>query len=129
MDDAAGPILVVEDDPGMRDAVVELLEGEGYAVRFAANGRQALELLARMEPPTLILLDLMMPIMDGWQFLDERRRLQDSGARRAPVVLLSGLGFIRGAPGVADFLRKPIDPEALLGCVRRFAGASTHQTV
>jgi len=128
MDDATGPILLVEDDPAMRDAVIELLEGEGYAVRCAANGRQALEVLARSEAPSLILLDLMMPIMDGWQFLAERRRLADSGARRAPVVLLSGLGFIRGAAGVADFLRKPIDPEALLGCVRRFAGTSTHQT-
>ena len=124
MDDATGPILLVEDDPAMRDAVIELLEGEGYAVRCAANGRQALEVLARSEAPSLILLDLMMPIMDGWQFLAERRRLADSGARRAPVVLLSGLGFIRGAAGVADFLRKPIDPEALLGCVRRFAGTS-----
>jgi CheY-like chemotaxis protein len=127
MDDVPGPILLVEDDPAMRDAVVELLEGEGYAVRCAANGRQALELLARSETPSLILLDLMMPIMDGWQFLEERRRIEDSGARRAPVVLLSGLGFIRGAVGVADFLRKPIDAEALLGCVRRFAHASTHQ--
>ena len=127
MDDAAGPILLVEDDPAMRDAVVELLEGDGYAVRCAANGRQALEVLARIVPPSLILLDLMMPIMDGWQFLAERRRLESSGARRAPVVLLSGLGFIRGAAGVADFLRKPIDAEALLACVRRFAHASTHQ--
>jgi CheY-like chemotaxis protein len=128
MDDAAGPILLVEDDPATREAVAELLQSEGYAVRSAANGRQALEVLARSEPPRLILLDLMMPVMDGWQFLAELRRGEDAGARRTPVVLLSGLGFIRGAPGVADFLRKPIDAAALLGCVRRFAGASTHQT-
>jgi CheY-like chemotaxis protein len=128
MDDAAGPILLVEDDPATREAVVELLQSEGYAVRSAANGRQALEVLARSEPPRLILLDLMMPVMDGWQFLAELRRDEDSRARRTPVVLLSGLGFIRGAAGVADFLRKPIDAAALLECVRRFAGASTHQT-
>jgi CheY-like chemotaxis protein len=128
MDDAAGPILLVEDDPATREAVVELLQSEGYAVRSAANGRQALEVLARSEPPRLILLDLMMPVMDGWQFLAELRRDEDAGVRRTPVVLLSGLGFIRGAAGVADFLRKPIDAAALLGCVRRFAGASTHQT-
>ena len=127
MDEAAGTILVVEDDPSMRDAVVELLEGEGYTVRCAANGRQALEVLGRIGPPTLILLDLMMPVMDGWQFLAERRRLEDPGLHRTPVVLLSGLGFIRGAPGVADFLRKPIDAAALIGCVRRFAGASARQ--
>jgi CheY-like chemotaxis protein len=128
MDDAAGSILIVEDDPATREAVVELLQSEGYAVRSAANGRQALEVLARSEPPRLILLDLMMPIMDGWQFLAELRRDEGSSARRTPIVLLSGLGFIRGAAGVADFLRKPIDAAALLGCVRRFAGASTHQT-
>jgi CheY-like chemotaxis protein len=128
MDDAAGPILVVEDDPATRDAVVALLEDEGYVVMGAANGLQALEILARSEPPSLILLDLMMPVMDGWKFLAERRRIE-SGTRRTPVVLLSGLGFIRGADGIADFLRKPIDAEALLGCVRRFGRASTHQTV
>jgi CheY-like chemotaxis protein len=128
MDEAARPILVVEDDPATRDALVALLEDEGYAVKTAENGRHALDVLARGEPPSLILLDLMMPVMDGWQFLDQRRRIDDADRRSAPVVLLSGLGFIRGAAGVADFLRKPIDPDELLGCVRRFGGASTHQT-
>ena len=127
MDDAVGPILVVEDDPATREAIRELLEGEGYAVRCAANGREALDSLARTGPPSLILLDLTMPVMDGWQFLAERRGLARSDARSAPVVLLSGLSFIRGAAGIADFLRKPIDPEALRGCVRRFCRASTHQ--
>ncbi|HKD17377.1 MAG TPA: response regulator [Thermoanaerobaculia bacterium] len=129
MDDAAAPILLVEDDPSMRDALVTLLEGEGYSVRCAENGRQALDVLARSETPSLILLDLMMPVMDGWQFLAARRQVENADARGTPVVLLSGLGFIRGASDVADFLRKPIDAEALLGCVRRFARASTHPTV
>jgi len=128
MDDAVGPILVVEDDPATREAIRELLEGEGYAVRCAENGRQALEVLARTGPPSLILLDLMMPVMDGWQFLAEWRRIETSVERPTPVVLLSGLGFIRGAAGIADFLRKPIDPEELLGCVGRFGRAPSHQS-
>jgi len=110
-------ILVVDDDPAIRDSVGTLLGEAGYAVRTAKDGEDALDQLARMEPPALILLDLRMPRLDGWQFLARR----DTGkARSVPVVLLSGMTFIRDAPGVADFLAKPIRPEKLLDCVRRF---------
>ena len=114
---AARTILVVDDDPAIRDSVRDLLEAEGYAVRTAVDGEDALEQLAHMEPPGLILLDLRMPRLDGWQFLARRNGTED---RRVPVVLLSGMTFIRDAPGVADFLAKPIRPEALLACVQRF---------
>jgi len=127
MDSSENTILVVEDDPSTRAAVVALLRGEGFTVRSAENGRRALELLAETAPPRLILLDLMMPVMDGWQFLEERRRAGASRGAGAPVVLLSGLGFIRGAPGISDFLRKPIDAGALLDCVRRFCGTPENQ--
>jgi CheY-like chemotaxis protein len=116
-------ILVVEDDAATRDGLTGLLEAEGFAVTAAANGREALDILAGIPPPQLILLDLLMPVMDGWQFLAEHRRGKPS-RRGAPVVLLSGLGFISGAPGVADFLRKPVEPAALLACVRRFCGTA-----
>lgn len=124
MNAGAATILVVEDDASTREGLIALLEGEGFAVLGAANGRQALDLLAGVsQPPRLILLDLMMPVMDGWQFLAERRRtgIPEGGP---PVVLLSGLGFIHDAPDVADFIRKPIDSGALLACVRRFCGGS-----
>ncbi len=111
-------ILVVDDDPGVREAVSELLSGEGYDVSTAEDGQDALERLGTMEPPCLILLDLRMPRVDGWEFLARR----DGSGKRAPVVLLSGMTFIRDAPGVADFLSKPIRPEKLLDCVRRFCG-------
>jgi CheY-like chemotaxis protein len=113
-------ILLVEDDTAMRTGLAYLLHSEGYRVVSTRNGREALEVLASAdEPPSLILLDLMMPVMDGWRFLAERRRA--AGAlSRPPVVLLSGLDFISGATGVSDFLRKPVDPAALLDCVRRF---------
>jgi CheY-like chemotaxis protein len=113
-------ILVVDDDPLIRDAVRELLTDNGYEVAVAEDGLAALERLASMPPPSLILLDLRMPRLDGWQFL--ARRSGSPGSERVPVVLLSGMTFIRDAPGVVDFLAKPLRPEKLLDCVRRFCG-------
>ncbi|MEO8431313.1 MAG: response regulator [Acidobacteriota bacterium] len=109
-------ILVVDDDAVIRDSLRELLTESGYGVETAVDGQDALERLGAIDPPSLILLDLKMPRMDGWEFL--ARRSADS--IRVPVVLLSGMAFIRDAPGVADFLAKPIRPERLLECVRRF---------
>lgn len=111
-------ILVVDDDEAILDSLRDLLESEGYGVDVAHDGREALEKLARMEPPQLILLDLKMPVMDGWQFLSERSA--NTAAPKVPVVLLSGLPFIPNAMGVSDFLSKPISPSRLLDCVRRF---------
>jgi CheY-like chemotaxis protein len=112
-------ILVVDDDPLIRDAVRELLSEEGYAVQVAEDGLEALERLSQMGPPALILLDLRMPRLDGWQFLARRESV--GRGERVPVVLLSGMTFIRDAPGVVDFLAKPLLPDKLLDCVRRFA--------
>ena len=116
MSRAAGAILVVDDDPGVREGVRALLESEGYAVATASDGAEAIQKL-REGDVSLVLLDLAMPGVDGWQFL--ARRESEAGFPRAPVVLLSGLPFIRDAPGVADFIRKPIDSDRLLDCVRR----------
>jgi CheY-like chemotaxis protein len=115
-------VMIVDDDERTLDALGGLLEIEGYSVVKARNGREALDALAAAgEEPGLILLDLKMPVMDGWQFLTERSR--DPATRRTPVVLLSGLPYIPNAPGVADFLSKPIDAKRLLDCVRRFCGS------
>jgi serine/threonine protein kinase len=117
----AGPILVVEDDLAVREGLRDLLEEEGYRAIGAADGREALELASEPhELPGLILLDLRMPVMDGWQFLAEWRDRNPS--ERCPVVLLSGLSFIQDARGVADFLSKPVDAAKLLACVRRLYG-------
>ena len=116
------PILVVEDDRAVREGLRGLLEEEGYRALGAADGREALEIASDPDTaPGLILLDLRMPVMDGWQFLDAWRAQRP--AARCPVVLLSGLSYIRDAPGVADFLSKPVDAERLLACVRRLYGA------
>jgi len=113
-------IFIIDDDEALLDALGGLLDSEGYEVETARNGKEALEKLATTAPPGLILLDLKMPVMDGWQFLAARP--VESPALRVPIVLLSGLAFIPNAPGVADFLSKPIDPSRLLACVRRFCG-------
>ena len=110
-------ILLVDDDPLIRASLSDLLAAEGFDVKTAEDGQAALERLSEIGDLSLILLDLGMPRMDGWEFLSRLGRSRD---RRVPVVLLSGLAYIRDAPGVADFLAKPIRPDRLLEFVRRF---------
>jgi CheY-like chemotaxis protein len=110
-------ILVVEDDPDTRRFMETWLEFEGYRVRVASNGREALQMIAR-EKPCVMVVDLMMPVMDGAEF---RRRLQGMPEMaRIPFVLVSGT---RDAPriardlGIDDVLPKPCDAEHLLSIV------------
>ncbi len=115
------PILVVEDDPDIRSGVAEVLREEGYEVATAADGRQALDWLRTGNVPSLILLDLMMPVMDGWEFRSEQ--LRDPNAARIPVIVLSGAGDVRqhATSLAADgFLVKPLDVEELFGAAKRF---------
>src|SRR5436309_15353506 len=119
---AAEPILVVEDDPDVRDALVLLLEGEGYAVTSARNGQEALEQL-RAAPPALVLLDLMLPVMDGFEF--RVQQLQDPALARVPVIVLSSGGDLtrKVEPLHVDAcLSKPLDLERLLALVARRVG-------
>lgn len=118
---ARNHVLIVDDDESTLESLGQLLELEGYSVEKARNGQEALDRLASAgAAPGLILLDLKMPVMDGWQFLAERAK--SAAAREAPVVLLSGLSYIPNAEGVADFLTKPINVARLVACVRRFCG-------
>src|SRR4051812_3356720 len=79
-------VLVVDDDPDILEALAEILEAEGFEVWRAKNGREALD---RLNPrlPDLILLDLMMPVMDGWEFSQKLREKED--ARKLPIIVLS----------------------------------------
>src|SRR3954469_25596166 len=83
----ARSILVAEDDANTRQALASLLGAAGYTVTTAANGREALDALRR-QPPDLVLLDLVMPELDGWQFLQQQR--QDPALASIPVVVVSG---------------------------------------
>jgi CheY-like chemotaxis protein len=114
-------ILVVDDDSDIRDTLTEILGDEGYRVSSARNGREALAFLTAQTRPSLILLDMMMPEMDGWRFRQEQQRNPDIAG--IPVVILSAHGNVREAAlalGVADYLRKPLRVESLLEIAERY---------
>jgi CheY-like chemotaxis protein len=117
-------VLVVEDEVAAREALVRLLRAEGYTVVTAGDGQQALDVLHAAPLPDLILLDLVLPGMDGWEF--RQRQQGDPALAPVPVVLISGsegLGRAAEALAAAGFLEKPIDVDKLLAEVRRHAGA------
>ena len=84
-------VLVVDDDPAICSALSEALQGEGFEVASATNGHAALEHLRAGPAPAAIVLDLMMPVMDGWDF--RHLQLQDPGLRDIPVVIVTAAGF------------------------------------
>jgi CheY-like chemotaxis protein len=116
------PILIVEDEPEIRVLISELLRDEGYTVAQTANGREALMYLQRANPlPSLIILDLMMPILNGWEFLRVQQR--NPVFAPIPVVVISAFRALAEAMipfGVQGALDKPIDLERLLATVQRY---------
>lgn len=115
---AAGrTVLVVEDDDAIRETLCEILALEGHRARGAVNGQAALDLLADGYGPDVILLDLMMPVVDGWEFC--RRRDQDPELAEIPVIVLTGVSRIEDSPVPPErTFRKPIDVRRLLAAVR-----------
>jgi|GEM_PF-1357578 len=117
---AANRVLVVEDEPAIRAAVSDLLTDEGYSVRLAANGREALTVLLEWSPD-LILLDLIMPIMDGWAFQAAQQRLPEN-LKQVPVVVMSGTPDLVASPRTprpAATIRKPFDIDDVVTTVAR----------
>ena len=113
-------ILVVDDDTDLRETVGELLVDEGYRPRLCENGREALLALRGGERPRLILLDLMMPDMNGWQFREEL--LKDADLSRIPVVVMTASRGVETGPiSAAEVLHKPIGLNELLRVVARNA--------
>ena len=111
-------ILIVEDDEAIAEAIVGLLEDEGYAAVSVSDGRAALEKLRDGEKTCLILLDISMPVMNGWQFRQEQ--LKDAALAPVPVVVCTadGRAAVKAQSiGTAGWLQKPIDPERLLEVV------------
>jgi CheY-like chemotaxis protein len=120
---ARGDVMVVEDDYAIRETLKELLEEEGYRVTQAANGAEALARLRDTDgPPSLILLDLMMPVMDGWEFRDaiaEDPKLSD-----IPVIVISAdhsLDMKVSSMDVQAWLSKPFELDQLLSTIDRYA--------
>jgi len=115
-------IMVVEDDDDVREALMPVLEYEAYDVVGAANGREAIDRLRDAEPPSLILLDLMMPVMDGSQFRTEQ--LRDPLLASIPVIILSADGTVREkarALRAAAYMQKPVEVDGLLDLIRRYS--------
>jgi CheY-like chemotaxis protein len=119
---AARPVLVVDDDDASRDVIGLLLSDEGFPVATAANG---LEALARVDEnsPSLILLDMRMPVMDGWEFA---RAYRARPGRHAPIVVITAAPSARDRMKeiqAAGFLAKPFDLSDLIQIVQRFYAA------
>jgi len=119
--ESRGSILVVEDDHDIRVSMRALLEDEGFEVVTVTNGLAALSVLERSaELPRLILLDLMLPVMDGWHFA-ERLRLNTRLAK-IPIVIISAYDDPPPPEGISAFLKKPMNTEALLRLVSAHCG-------
>jgi CheY-like chemotaxis protein len=113
------PELIVEDDEDLREMMAQLLTLEGFQAATVANGREALEYLHVADTPDVILLDLMMPVMDGWEF--RRHQQSDPALAPVPVIVLSALDQARASSLEADaFLKKPLDFDRLLSLVRSY---------
>jgi CheY-like chemotaxis protein len=114
-------VLIVEDDDTTREALSCILERAGYSVAAVANGREAINYLHRNHGrPQLIILDLMMPVMNGWEF--RRQQRHDPALAAIPVVVCSAVGDIQqevSLIGAVDCIQKPIDTDQLLNAVRR----------
>ena len=114
-------VLIVEDDRDFRETLVDLLQAEGYRTAEAANGREALARLQQIGPPCLILLDLMMPVMNGWDFRERLR--QDPALAATPVAILTGVRNSLDDAAALDavgYFQKPLDFDALLATVATY---------
>jgi two-component system chemotaxis response regulator CheY len=114
--------MVVDDDPDILEALAEILEVEGFSIRRARNGKEALERLFP-RPPELILLDLMMPVMDGWEFAQKMKTLPDF--KPPPIIVLSAdrnVAVKTREIGAVSYLSKPFELDELLGLVRKTLG-------
>ena len=121
-------ILIVDDDRGVLNGLTELLEEEGYKVATAIDGLDALRQLRGGLRPCVILLDLMMPVMDGWDFRHEQ--MKDQVLSDIPVVVITAAGFseasVKAQFGDIEFVPKPPPGGSLLDAIRRRCGEPTH---
>lgn len=121
----AKSVFVIEDDISIRESLSDLLEMTGYSVLQCANGKEGLEALEKArQKPCLILLDLMMPVMNGWEFLDELDK-QWSEYASIPLVVLSAAAedSLEGhRDKILKFIKKPVSMKDLMGIVKGNCG-------
>lgn len=115
-------ILVVEDDTSIRELLVELLESEGYEVASAVNGLEGLKILQTQKNPDLILIDLMMPVMDGYSFRTEQ--LKNNDWSKIPTVVMSAEANAKEKMknfSITAFLSKPVELDTILKTIARYS--------
>ncbi len=110
-------ILVVDDDADSRELLAELLSHQGYTVVCASNGREALDCI-NSSVPELMILDLMMPVMSGWELLE--RQKADPKLESLPVVVMTASGLVQNLSAEA-VIHKPIDFKALMRVVKQLS--------
>ena len=108
-------ILVIDDDEDVLSTVANLLREEGYLVHAVSNAAAGLDILERGVRPSAIILDLMMPVMNGWDFWD--RHQQTPAYASIPVIILTATGLRQGSVGTARVLAKPVGMNELLSAV------------
>jgi CheY-like chemotaxis protein len=118
-------ILIADDNRDIRETIEDALSMEGYLVYTAKNGQEALDTLRKIESPALVLLDLMMPVMNGWEFLDAQK--QDAVLAAHQVITVSAVSATESLEdstplNTASSISKPINLEPLLDKVREFCG-------
>jgi CheY-like chemotaxis protein len=123
-------ILLVEDNEVQREGMATILRQDGYHVIPVEDGAQALAMLRVVPRFDVIVMDMMLPLMDGWDFLRERKRFPELVT--IPVVIVTGLGVASpewaGSLGVAACFRKPVHVADLLGELRRICGGHADNT-
>ena len=115
--DTSNFVLIVDDDPDLLEVTSFVIESEGIAVETAKNGEEALALLRAGRRPRLVLFDLIMPVMNGWEFLEEVAK--DPSLTQIPVVVLTAAEHAQ-VPGAFEVLYKPMDLDALLRVVEHY---------
>ena len=113
-------ILLIEDEVDIRNILKDVLEWEGYCVYTASNGKEGMEILPEIPAPCLILLDLMMPVMNGWEFADALET--DRAYADIPIVTLSAFSDPEKRIRAAGSIKKPVDLDALFTLVRKHCG-------
>lgn len=114
------PIMIIDDDQAIRDALSLALKIAGYRVVSATNGKEGLEKLREDLHPCMIFLDLMMPVMDGWGFIDAYEK--DERLPRVPIVVISSFNTESRAVRADTILNKPVDLGRMFQLTRQYCG-------
>lgn len=118
MNDNSCSVLVVEDCEDLRELEISFLESFGFKVASASNGQEALSILASIPRPCIVLLDLMMPIMNGRQFLNTIKKTEEYSS--IPVLIISAIAEVSDTSGAIGYLKKPINLDSLKNVITQY---------